>query len=208
LSTSIRALRAWVCTPVASKQAVSRTVLVPSGLFSKLFDLPTEVGRLKQKEFAVQPLPKIALTASDYPRLKKLAHLAAQQGDVNGIFLAGEINRATIIPDRAREVASLVTLGSWVTYSADRNVPPRTAQLVWPEECSADPSRISVLSSLGAALLGLREGDRMPYVVGECLNRVTVQSVSRSRSNVVPFFRHVTTAAPSSCDDDPGPTAA
>jgi len=204
----IRALRALVCTPVASKQAVSRTVVAPSGLFSKLFDLPTKVGSLEQKEFAVQPLPKIALTASDYPRLKELAHLAAQQGDVNGIFLAGEINRARIIPDRAREVASRVTLGSWVTYWTDRGVPPRTVQLVWPDECSPDPSRISVLSSLGAALLGLREGDRMPYLVGECLNLVTVQSVSRSGSNVVPLFRHVTTAGPSSLDDDQGPTAA
>lgn len=201
-------MRALVCTPVAFKQAVSRTAVAPSGLFSKLFDLPTKVGSLKQKEFAVQPLPKIALIASDYPRLKKLAHLAAQQGDATGIFLAGEINRAKIIPDRAREVASLVTLGSWVTYGTDRGVPPRTVQLVWPDECSQDPSRISVLSPLGAALLGLREGDQMPYFVGESRNLVTVQSVSRSGPNVVPLFRHVATARPSSPGDDPGPTAA
>ena len=197
-----------VCTPVAFKQAVSRTAVAPSGLFSKLFDLPTKVGSLKQKEFAVQPLPKIALAASDYPRLEKLARIAAQQGDVTGIFLAGEINRAKIISDEASEVTSLVTLGSWVTYRTNWGGPPRTVQLVWPEECSAYPSRISVLSPLGAALLGLRAGDRMPYSVGGCRNLVTVQSVSRSGPNVVPLFRHVTTVRPSSPGDDPGPTAA
>ncbi|OKO71859.1 hypothetical protein AC630_31860 [Bradyrhizobium sp. AS23.2] len=163
---------------------------------------------MKQKEFAVQPLPKIALAASDYPRLEKLARVAAQQGDATGIFLAGEIDRAKIIPDEASEVASLVTLGSWVTYWINWGVPPRTVQLVWPDECSTDPSRISVLSPLGAALLGLREGDRMPYSVGGCLNLVTVQSVSQSGPNVVPLFRRVTTAGPSSPGDDPGPTAA
>lgn len=156
----------------------------------------------------MQPLSKIALTASDYPRLEKLARVAAQRGDETGIFLAGEINRAKIIPDEASEVASLVTLGSWVTYWTNWGVPPRTVQLVWPDECSPDPSRISVLSPLGAALLGLREGDRMPYFVGRCLNLATVQRVSQSGPNVVPLFRRVTTAGPSSLGDDPGPTAA
>ncbi|WP_426409147.1 GreA/GreB family elongation factor [Bradyrhizobium ganzhouense] len=201
-------MRGLVCTPVAFKQAVSRTAVAPSGLFSKLFDLPTKVGSLKQKEFVVQPLPKITLAASDYPRLEKLARVAAQQGDATGIFLAGEIERAKIIPDEASEVASLVTPGSWVTYWINWGVPPRTVQLVWPDECSPDPSRISVLSPLGAALLGLREGDRMPYPVAGCLNLVTVQSVSQSGPNVVPLFPRFTTAGPSSPGDDPGPTAA
>ncbi|WP_245332020.1 GreA/GreB family elongation factor [Bradyrhizobium sp. NAS80.1] len=156
----------------------------------------------------MQPLPKIALAASDYPRLEKLARVAAQQGDATGIFLAGEIDRAKIIPDEASEVASVVTLGSWVTYWINWGVPSRTVQLVWPDECSQDPSRVSVLSPLGAALLGLREGDRMPYSVGGCLNLVTVQSVSQSGPNVVPLFRRGTTARPSSPGDDPGPTAA
>ena len=43
------------------------------------------------------PLPKIALVASDYPRLEQLARRAAQRGDLDGIFLLGEINRADIV---------------------------------------------------------------------------------------------------------------
>ena len=65
------------------------------------------------------PLPKIALIASDYPRLEQLARLAAQQGDLDGIFLMGEINRAEIVPDSPEYLRSLVTIGSWVTYSSN-----------------------------------------------------------------------------------------
>jgi hypothetical protein len=78
-------------------------------------------------------------------------------------------------------------------------------QLVWPE-ASWNPDSISVLTPLGAALIGLRVGDQMPYFVAECLNVVRVQSIARSTSNVVPFFRRHRQSKP--FDDDPGPTAA
>ena len=154
------------------------------------------------------PLPKIALTASDYPRLEHLARVAALQGDMDGIFLMGEINRAEIIPDQASEVGSLVTIGSWVTYWTNWGVPRRTVQLVWPEECGPDLAGIPVLSSLGAALIGLRVGDQMPYFVAGCLNVVRVQGVSRSDSNVVPLFRTGAAEGGRPSDDDPGPAAA
>ena len=62
------------------------------------------------------PLPKIALPASDYPRLERLARVAAQQGDMDAMFLMAEINRAEIVPDDAREIETIVTIGRWVTY--------------------------------------------------------------------------------------------
>lgn len=62
------------------------------------------------------PLPKIVLSASDYPRLEQLARVAAQRGDMAATFLMVEINRAEIIPDDARDTQSIVTIGSWITY--------------------------------------------------------------------------------------------
>lgn len=154
------------------------------------------------------PLPKITLIASDYPRLEKLARVAAQQGNVHGIFLVSEIDRAEIIPDEADAVGSLVTIGSWVTYWPNWGLPPRTVQLVWPDEGSSNPACISVLSPLGAALIGLREGDQMPYLVGGSVNLVTVRDVNRSEPNVVPLFRSGVGARRTPLDDDPDPTAA
>ena len=151
------------------------------------------------------PLPAIALTASDYPRLEKLARVAAQQGDVDAMFLLIEINRAEIIPDDARDAESVVTIGSWVTYWSNWGAPRKTVKLVWPEDRTSDLAWISVLSGLGAALLGLRVGDKMPYFVAGCMNVVRIESVNGSDTNVVPLF---TTPARVNDDPNPGPTAA
>jgi len=161
---------------------------------------------LKQKECAVLPLPKIALVASEYPRLEQLARRAAQRGDLDGIFLLGEINRADIVPDEWDDLRSRAIVGSWVTFCTNWGVPRRIVQLVWPEECWSDPARISVLTPLGAALIGLQVGDQMPYVVAGCLNVVRVLNVTRSSPNVVPLFPANRRSRP--LDDDPGPTAA
>lgn len=154
------------------------------------------------------PLPKIALTASDYPRLNELARAARHQGDMDAIFLMGEINRAEIVSDDVEDVESLVRVGSWVTYWTNWGDPRKTVQLVWPEDPSSDVARVSVLSPLGAALIGLRVGDQMPYFIAGCLSVVRIESVERSESNVVPLLRTPTSAKTLPIDDDPGPNAA
>ena len=153
-------------------------------------------------------LPKISLISSEYPRLERLARVAAEKGDVDAIFLMGEIERAEILPDESSDARSLVTVGSWVTYWINWGFPPRTVQLIWPEEGSSTPVRIPVLSSLGAAMLGLRVGDEMPYFVAGCRNVVRVHDVSRSAPNVIPLLRTGSASAAMLGDDDPGPTAA
>ena len=153
-------------------------------------------------------LPRIALTSSDYPRLERLARIAAEKGDTDAIFLMGEISRAEILPDESNDARSLVTVGSWVTYWINWGFPPRTVQLVWPEECPSTSRRIPVLSSLGVALLGLKVGDEMPFVLAGCRNLVRVQDVSRSAPNVIPLFRTGTAKVEIPFDDDSGPTAA
>ncbi len=154
------------------------------------------------------PLPKIALSASDYPRLEELARVAAQRGDISAMFLMGEINRAEIIPGDACDIRSIVTIGSWITYWTNWGMPRKTVQLVWPEDCTSDLARISVLSPLGAALIGLHVGDQMPYFVAGCMNVVRIESVTGSESNVVPLVRAAVFADNDPIDDDPGPTAA
>lgn len=153
------------------------------------------------------PLPAIALIASDYPRLEKLARTAAQQGDMDAMFLLVEINRADIIPDDDRDVDSLVTIGSWITYWTNWGVPQKTVQLVWPEDSASDLAKISVLSGLGAALIGLRVGDQMPYFVAGCANVVRIEGVSRESPKIVSLSR-LASAVMRNEDDDPGPTAA
>jgi regulator of nucleoside diphosphate kinase len=154
------------------------------------------------------PLPKIVLPASDYPRLEQLARVAVQRGDTSAMFLMAEINRAEIFPDDARDIESIVTIGSWITYWTNWGVPRKTVQLVWPEDCTSDLAQISVLSPLGTALIGLRVGDQMPYFVAGCMNVVRVDGVAAAESNVVPLARAGRFVDSDPIDGDPGPTAA
>jgi regulator of nucleoside diphosphate kinase len=156
----------------------------------------------------VPHLPRVALIASDYPRLEQLARVAAQRGDIDATFLMGEIERAEIIPDESDDARSLVTVGSWVSYWINWGFPPRTVQLVWPDQCSPSPARIPVLSSLGATLIGLKAGDEMPYFMAGCRKLIRIQSVNRSETNVIPLFRTGAGKVGQPSGDDSGPTAA
>lgn len=154
------------------------------------------------------PLPAIALTASDYPRLEQTARVAAQKGDMDAMFLLAEINRAEIVPDDARDAENIVTIGSWVTYLTDWGTPRKTVQLVWPEDRASDLARVSVLSGLGAALLGLLAGDEMPYFAAGCMNVIKIENVNRAEPRIDPLAPLLRASAANDDDDDPGPTAA
>ncbi len=154
------------------------------------------------------PIPDVFLTASDYLRLEQLARVGAQQGDMDVMFLLVEIDRAKIVPDDARDVESIVTIGSWVTYLTNWGIPRETVHLVCPEDLTSDPAQISVLSGLGAALLGLRVGDQMPYSVAGRVNIVRIESVNRSKPNIDTLAQLLRAPALADDDDDPGPKAA
>ncbi|WFU23654.1 GreA/GreB family elongation factor [Bradyrhizobium sp. CB1717] len=154
------------------------------------------------------PLPKIALSAADHPRLEQLARVATQRGDISAMLLMLEINRAEIVPGDAIDLQSVVTIGSWITYWTNWAVPRKTVQLVWPEDCTSDLAQVSVLSPLGAALIGLHVGDQMPYFVSGCMNVVRIESVTGPDTNVVPLVRPGRSDDNEPMDDDPGPTAA
>ncbi|WGR93674.1 GreA/GreB family elongation factor [Bradyrhizobium sp. ISRA435] len=167
-----------------------------------------EGALIEQKEVALLPLPKVSLTASDYPRLERIARAAWNGGNMDALLLVGEINRAEIVSDEVGEADSLVRIGSWVTYRTNWDASRRSVQLVWPEDQSYGRDCISVLSALGATLIGLRRGDRMPHIGAGSRDFILIENVERSRSNVVPLFRAPTSAKAGASDDDPGPTAA
>jgi regulator of nucleoside diphosphate kinase len=155
-------------------------------------------------------IPDITLSASDQRRLERLARVAAGRGDVAARFLLSEINRAEVVPDRAARLDSVVTMGSWVTFWINWGLPRETRQLVYPEDCTTERTQISVISPLGAALIGLKIGSEIPFFTAERTNVVRVESVSRADPNLVgvlfcnPVFRGQLLLD----DDDPGPSAA
>lgn len=103
----------------------------------------------------LQPeLPPIALTRADAEKLTRIADHATGQFAQAGDFLAREIERAEII-DAFERLPGLVAMGSRVTFRDDVTEQVRTVTLVYPDEADMSQSRISVLTPVGAALIGL-----------------------------------------------------
>ncbi|MBV6487700.1 MAG: nucleoside diphosphate kinase regulator [Pseudorhodoplanes sp.] len=99
-------------------------------------------------------LPPIAMTAYDSEQLNRLASAAARNHPQTTEFLAREIARADIVPDIG-ERPGLVVMGSQVLFRDDNSDATRWVTLVYPQDADVSEGKISVLSPIGAALIGL-----------------------------------------------------
>ena len=103
-------------------------------------------------------LPPISVTTSDFDRLRVLSQASSHAAE----FLAREINRADLIePETA--INGLVTMNSRVRYRDDVTGQERTVTLVYPGEADISAGRLSVLTPVGAALIGLTAGQSIEW---------------------------------------------
>lgn len=108
-------------------------------------------------------LPGIVVDAAHSDRLLHLAEAALERMPDVASFLLGEIDRARIVAT-ARFPGDAVNIGSWVTYTDRSTGQERTVQIVYPEHADIAAGRVSVLTPIGAALLGLSPGQRMRWL--------------------------------------------
>jgi AraC family transcriptional regulator, regulatory protein of adaptative response / methylated-DNA-[protein]-cysteine methyltransferase len=107
--------------------------------------------------------PQIYVTTHDYERLSTLAdfYRSRRRGPLVD-FLVDELERAELVP--AAEVGpKVVTMNSRVRIMDPDAGESRTVTLVYPCEEHSLRGRVSVLTPLGTALLGLPEGARMQW---------------------------------------------
>lgn len=101
--------------------------------------------------------PKIIVGATDAERLNALALAAeARLPDVSEALL-DELERAEIRPDDAVP-GDVVAMGSTVRFLDEAHGTDLTVRLVYPAEADISDGRISVLTPIGAGLLGLSPG--------------------------------------------------
>lgn len=121
-------------------------------------------------------LPGIVVSEADYQRLTDLAMaVRIRQPEVAEELLA-EMDRAEIAEGDAIP-HNVVRMGSLVRFrQGDGQV--REVRLVYPGEADIEKGRISILTPVGAALIGLREGQSIMWAKrdGE-RHRLTVLSV-------------------------------
>lgn len=103
----------------------------------------------------LQPiLPPITLRVCDAERLRNIAEAASDKHPQTTDFLAREIDRAEILPD-ARLLPGVVTMDSEVTFRDDISMQEQTVTLVYPDAADIGSGKISILTPIGAALIGL-----------------------------------------------------
>jgi len=108
-------------------------------------------------------MPHIVISRRDLDRLDALlgGSVLDRTGKV-GPFLLHEISRAQILNDDAIP-PDVVTMGCVVRFRDDESGREMLARLVYSDEAARRSGGISVLTPVGAALLGLSKGQTMPY---------------------------------------------
>jgi regulator of nucleoside diphosphate kinase len=116
--------------------------------------LSTEEARMNR--------PDIIVARRDLGRLDALlGEVETRFGEV-GAFLLDEITRARIVHDR--EIPpTLVTMGATVHFRNEDSGHECVVRLVYPHETRSCDRSVSVLTPVGAALLGLSEGQSIGY---------------------------------------------
>lgn len=106
--------------------------------------------------------PPIKMTRLDHERLIKLAEVAADRMPEVSDYLFTELERARIISIGTVDPA-LVTMGSTVTFRDEETGRTERVTLVFPEQANIDEKRISILTPIGAALIGLSAGQSITW---------------------------------------------
>jgi regulator of nucleoside diphosphate kinase len=113
--------------------------------------------------------PRIVLLESEAEALTGLALAALEKSSLSAKLLLEELERAETVTagKLPRDVA---TMNAQVAFRDEATGEEHTVQLVFPKEADMALGKISVLTPIGAALIGMRAGAAIdwPNRHGEC----------------------------------------
>jgi regulator of nucleoside diphosphate kinase len=105
--------------------------------------------------------PNIRISETDHSRLTALASTSMTENPEISEELLDELDRAKVVADRSI-AAEVVQMGSTVTYRASTN-DTKTVKLVFPGEADISEGKISILTPIGTALIGLSIGQSISW---------------------------------------------
>jgi regulator of nucleoside diphosphate kinase len=104
-------------------------------------------------------LPHIIIGGTDELRLSSLAFTAELTGQRSAKALSAEMRRAHVVAD-SEVPRNVVRMYSFVEFEIDGR-DQRPVRLVFPAEADISRGKISILTPIGAALIGLAAGQAM-----------------------------------------------
>jgi regulator of nucleoside diphosphate kinase len=125
--------------------------------------------------------PDIMLFAADHDRLTVLAQAVVYRLPEIAAILNEELERAHVVSD-SRYWKHIVRLGSNVEFRDETTGTTRRVSLVLPGEADISRDKVSVLTPVGSALIGLRAGQSIAWRTrnGQ-VKQLTVLDVNHAR---------------------------
>lgn len=124
---------------------------------------------------------KVIVSEGDYARI--LSSLDKATADVADP-LREELDAATVLPDDELPL-NVVNMGAEVTFRDLESGASSRCTLVYPHQADAATQRVSVLAPVGAALIGLAEGETIAWPIpGGKLRKLQVVAVEQNSKNV------------------------
>jgi regulator of nucleoside diphosphate kinase len=115
-----------------------------------------------RKATAPGGLPWIVVGDVDHKRLSGLATVAMERMPEVATRLLDEMERAEVV-GHERLPRDVVAMGSTVEFM-DHGDKPRRVQLVYPGEADIAQGKVSVMTPIGAALIGLSTGQSITWL--------------------------------------------
>lgn len=109
----------------------------------------------------IREKPSIIVSEADQQRLTDLAAAALERFPAVAGELMAEMARARVVPNRTVP-ATTVQMGSTVRFRSDDGY-ERTVTLVFPGLADIAEGKISIMTPIGAALIGLSEGQTITW---------------------------------------------
>jgi regulator of nucleoside diphosphate kinase len=120
--------------------------------------------------------PAITIAVSDHERLARLAESHASRLPEVADELMAELERARVVPDE-RLSANVVRMGSKIRFTRDLGE-NRQVTLVFPGDADIAQGKVSILTPIGAALIGLSKGQSIDWTARDGrVHRLTVAAV-------------------------------
>src|SRR5690606_3223251 len=106
-------------------------------------------------------LPAIVLSEADHDMLNRLAMASLDRTPEVSDTLLSELDRAKVVAD-SEVPQDIARMGSSIRYRTDSGQ-EQTVTLVYPADADIALGRVSVMTPIGTALIGLRAGQAISW---------------------------------------------
>jgi regulator of nucleoside diphosphate kinase len=142
--------------------------------------METEQGESMEKQsHNTQRLPEIVMGGTDHARLTSLANAAFDTVPDTAEELLSELERAQVVADDAVP-RNVVRMGSVVEFESEGD--RKRVTLVFPPEADIAAGKVSVLTPVGAALIGLSKGQSIAWTARDGTSHaLTIRAVGQPK---------------------------